>query len=40
MAFYNPDISPEEALPKLENSARELSHLSDSGLQLAPEKCK
>jgi hypothetical protein len=26
VAFYTMDTSPEEALPKLENSARELSH--------------
>jgi hypothetical protein len=38
VAIYITDISPEEALLKLENSARELSrYLNDSGLQLAPE---
>jgi hypothetical protein len=41
MDIYTMDISPDEAPPKLENSARELSpYLNDSGLQLAPEKCK
>jgi hypothetical protein len=31
VAFYAMDTSPEEALPKLENSARELTHfLNDS----------
>jgi hypothetical protein len=41
VAIYTTDASPEEALPKLENSARELSrYLSDISLQLAPEKCK
>jgi hypothetical protein len=37
MAIYTTDTSPEEALPKLGNTARELS---DSGLQLARERCK
>jgi hypothetical protein len=41
VTMYTTDTSPDEALPKLENSARELTrYLNDSGLQLAPEKCK
>jgi hypothetical protein len=41
VAIYKTDTSPEEGLPKLENSARELSqYLNDSRLQSAPEKCK
>jgi hypothetical protein len=41
VAIYTTDTSPDEALPKLGNSARELSqYLSDIRLQLAPEKWK
>jgi hypothetical protein len=41
VAIYTMDISPDEALHKLENSVRELSqYLSVSRLQLTPEKCK
>jgi predicted Zn-ribbon and HTH transcriptional regulator len=41
VAMYTKDTSPDEALAKLENSARELSrYLSESRLQSAPEKCE
>jgi hypothetical protein len=41
VAIYTTDRNPDEALPKPENSATELNrYLNDSGLQLAPEKCK
>lgn len=40
VAIYTTDTSPDEAIPKLGNSARELSrYLNDSGSQLDPEKC-
>jgi hypothetical protein len=38
--IYTTDTSPDESLPKLENSSRLNRYLNDSGLQLAPEKCK
>jgi hypothetical protein len=41
VAIYAMDTNPDEALPKLEISARDLSRcLNDRGLQLDPEKCK
>jgi hypothetical protein len=41
VAIHAMDASPDEALPEVGNSARELSrYLNDSRLQLAPEKCK
>jgi hypothetical protein len=41
VAIYTTDTSPDEVLPTLENSSRELrQYLNDNGLQLAREKWK